>query len=211
VCARLKVNPFHDPDIQESRKASIQILEQVEKTHEVPKPTVRVREAGIEVCMEKETRQEVSTLNLQEALRTFFELRNMDGYLAMMPFAQLNASVIAGLRKIREQLVGSLKIPVLVTSGPRYLHSLGQVYKGGPPKGIFIILTAEPLEDIAVPGTSYTFRQLELALALGDFESLVQHKRPVLLLHLTKGIDNGLEQLNIVLKQALEHLRKAVS
>lgn len=209
LCARLGVNPFSDPDVQQGRKASTRLLEEAEKLPDIPKPTLRVGEGAIELRMEKHTRQEVSTLNLQEALRTFFALRNPDGYLAILPFTALSASVIGELRKARDQLVSALKIPVLITSGPRYLHSIGQLYKGGPPKGIFIILTTEPPEDIRVPGASYTFRQLELALALGDFDSLLQHKRPVLHLHLTTGIDSGLEQLNMVLKSALEHPRGA--
>jgi len=207
LCAQNGIDPFADPDATEARRASSRILEQIEKTGELPLPRIRVKESGIALRMEGETRQQVSTLSLPDALRSFLELRPADGYLAILPFSFPHPAVTAALEGIREQLVERLKTPVLVTSGPRYLHSLGQVYKGGPPKGIFIILTAEPSEDVQVPGAGYTFRQLDLALALGDFESLVHHKRPVLLLHFTQGMDTGLAQLILLLKQALVHLK----
>lgn len=76
------------------------------------------------------------------------------------------------LDRLRKQRVFRLGIPVILSSGPRYLQSFDQVYKGGPSKGLFLILTGEPVEDIAIPGAGYTFRQLQLALALGDFDSL---------------------------------------
>jgi transaldolase/glucose-6-phosphate isomerase len=210
-CAHKGIDPFSDPDAKESRQATARILEHVENNRDLQLPRVRAKESGIELRMEGETRQQVSSLSLPEALRTFLELRPADGYLALLPFSPPKPSTIAALRILRDQLVERLAIPVLATSGPRYLHLLGQVYKGGPSKGLFIILTAEPLEDLPIPGAGYTFRQLDLALALGDFETLVHHKRPVLHLHLTQGIGKGLDQLNLLLKQALEHLRFARS
>jgi len=96
---------------------------------------------------------------------------------------------------------------VLLTPGPRYLHSLGQLYLGGPAKGLFLLLTAAPARDLPIPGAHYSFGQMQLALALGDFESLGRRRRPVIRLHLTGGAESGLPQLETIINSALGKTR----
>jgi transaldolase / glucose-6-phosphate isomerase len=211
ACSLLVVNPFHDPDVQEGKNTTSQILQQISTRHEIPPATARVAEAGLELYTEGELRHEVSTLNMSEALRTFLELRDPQGYLALLPFLELTPSMITSLRQIRHKLVSALEIPVLVTSGPRYLHSLGQAYKGGPAKGLFIFLTAPPVKDLDIPGAGYSFGQLQMALALGDFQSLVTHQRPVLRLDFAQGIEQGILQFESFLNSALANIRKATT
>jgi glucose-6-phosphate isomerase len=91
----------------------------------------------------------------------------------------------------------------MLTPGPRYIQSLGQAYLGGPPKGLFLVLTAAPEKDLAIPGADYTFGQLQLALALGEFESLGRRRSPVLRLHLPSGAEQGLLEVEAILKSAL--------
>jgi transaldolase/glucose-6-phosphate isomerase len=195
ACALLDVNPFTEPDVQESRARTAALLENLVAGHELPSRTVRVQEAGVELYAEGSTRQEISTLNLVEALRSFFGQKNPDGYVAILTFVGHNPEQESALQSLREQLATKLGIPVLLSFGPRYLHYFGQVYKGGPSKGLFLMLTGEPDADIAIPGAGYTFGQLQLCLALGDFESLASRKRLAVRLHLTQGIEPGLAQL----------------
>jgi transaldolase/glucose-6-phosphate isomerase len=195
ACALLDVNPFTEPDVAESRQKTEALLEDLVAGRELPSKTVRVQEAGLELYAEGMTRQEISTLSLADALRTFFALRNPDGYLAILAFVDHNSAQESTLRFLREQLASKLGIPVLLSFGPRYLHDFGQVYKGGPSKGLFLMLTGEPDQDIAIPGAGYTFGQLQLCLALGDFESLASRKKLAVRLHLTRGIEHGLAQL----------------
>jgi glucose-6-phosphate isomerase len=77
------------------------------------------------------------------------------------------------------------------------------VYKGGPPKGLFLLLTAAPANDLAIPGADYSFGDLQLALALGDFESLGRRRTPVIRLHLTRGAESGLTQFESILDNVL--------
>lgn len=196
------VNPFHDPDIRESRTRTSQMLEQITDKGELSSSTVRVREADIELYAEGETRRELSTLSMAEALRSFFELRHAQGYIALLPFMDLNGARSAIFRRISDQLEERFGVPVLVTSGPRYLHTFGQVYKGGPPKGLFVLVTSNPARDLAIPGADYTLGQTQLALALGDFESLGHRGRPVIRLHLTRGTEPGLAELETILNNA---------
>jgi transaldolase/glucose-6-phosphate isomerase len=208
ACSRIQVNPFDDPDVQHGRVNTAHILQQITTHREMPASAARVREAGLELHAEGEIRREISTLSMSEALRTFLELCDPEGYLALLPFLNLSPSMVAALLRVRDLLVSSLEIPVLVTSGPRYLHAIGQVYKGGPAKGLFLVLTANAVEDLEIPGAAYTFGQLELALALGDFRALVQQERPVLRLHLARGAEQGVAQLESVLTTSLVNRRR---
>jgi glucose-6-phosphate isomerase len=174
----------------------------------LPAKTARVRERDIELYAEGETRQQISTLSLSEALRTFFEQRPADGYLAIIPF--FSGSIPGSqetLRRLREELSSVLEVPVLVSSGPRYLHYFEKVYKGGPSKGIFLMLTAEATQDLAIPGAGYTFGKLQLALAMGEFDALESRRKLVLRLHLTRGIEQGLSDVEQVIQQALSNTR----
>ena len=207
ACSLLEAHPFHDPDIRESRTRTMEILEQVATKRQSPAPTVRVREGEVEFYAEGETRQQISTLNMAEALRTFFGLRNLEGYIALLPFLNYGESQKIVFRRICERLETTLGLPVLLTPGPRYLHAIGQLYLGGPAKGLFILLTAAPAKDLAIPGAHYSFGQMQLALALGDFESLGRRRRPVIRLHLTGGAESGLLQLETIFNSALGKTR----
>jgi len=203
ACTQLAVDPFHDPDIRESRSRTVQILDQIATKPQSPAPATRVREGEIELYAEGETRQLISALNMTEALRTFFGLRHPQGYIALLPFVGFGEVQKIVFRRIRDRLESTLGLPVLVTPGPSYLHTIGQVYQGGPAKGLFLLLTASPAADLAIPGADYSFGQLQLALAQGDFESLGRRRRPVIRLHLSCGAEQGLLQLETVLNNAL--------
>ena len=211
ACSLLEVNPFSEPDVQDSRENTAEILERLLKKQEFPSKTVRVREAGIELYAEGGTRQEISTLSLSEALRTFFNLRDPEGYAAILGFVERSAQVESSFHGLREQLAAKLGIPVLLSFGPRYLHSFAQVYKGGPSKGLFLIVTYGPSADVEIPGAGYTFGQLQQALAIGDFESLEQRHKPVIRLHLTQGLEEGSTHLEQAVQRALSSIRGANS
>ena len=206
ACADLEVDPFQEPDIQDARERTSEILAALAAKHELPAATIRVHEGGIELYAEKAARQQISTLSLTEALRTFFQLRDNHGSLAILGFLDRIPERETALRRLRDQLASRLRIPVVVSFGPRYLHYLGQLYKGGPATNLFLFLTAQPDEDMAVPGADYSFGQLQLALALGDFEALGRRARPVLRLHLTQGAEQGLKQLEGIVHRALANL-----
>ncbi len=148
---------------------------------------------------------------MTEALRTFFGLRHPEGYIALLPFVGLGEAQKIIFRRIRERLESTLGLPLLVTPGPNYLNAIGQVYEGGPAKGLFLLLTAAPLKDLAIPGAEYSFGQLQLALAQGEFESLGHRQRPVIRLHLVRGAEPGLLHLEAILNSALGKSRIVAS
>jgi transaldolase/glucose-6-phosphate isomerase len=125
-----------------------------------------------------------------------------------MAFLEESPEVWNSLVRLRTQLESRIGIPVQLSFGPRYLHYLGQVYKGGPAKGLFVILTAESGRDIPVPGAGYSFGQLQMALARGDFEALYQRDQQVLWLHFAQDAEQGFSCLDSALALALAHLRR---
>lgn len=206
VCARLEVNPFDQPDVMEARARTMEILDRLPETPPADS-TVRVREGHIDLHAEGSTRQGISTLNLAEALRSFFELRHPRGYSALLSFLPGRPETEAGLDALERELFDRLRQPVARVSGPRYLHYMGQAFKGGPAKGMFLILTADASEDLAIPGAGYTFGQLHLALAQGDFAALGRRTRPVVRLHFRGGLDRAFTELQSALAVACAHLR----
>jgi hypothetical protein len=203
ACVPLQANPFQDSFSRESNTNTVQILDQMSTDQQLPVPTVRVREEGLELSAEGETRQQISTLNMTEALRTFLRLRDPEGYLALIPFAGRNDALKAASQRIRDSLETGLGIPVSVMPASHYLNCGGQAYKSGPTKGLFILITANPARDFPVPGAHYSFGQLQLAQALAEFDSLGRNERPVIRLHLARGAEQGFLQLESTLISAL--------
>ena len=207
ACASLKINCFQDADSIGNLAKVTDYVDLISRDPAASCVGERIREDGICLYAEGQTRRAISNLNLRQALRNFFELRSAAGYLAICPFFTLNPHLVQDLRIIWDRIRECLLIPVQLTSGPRYLYALGKIYKEGPPNGLFIIITSEPEEDVVIPGAGYTFGQLNLAFALSEFESLERLQRPVLRLHLLDGPEKGLKQLADVVIQALAQIR----
>jgi transaldolase / glucose-6-phosphate isomerase len=208
ACALLNVNPFDEPDTQVGKERSAEMVESLAARGELPGRRPRVREKGIELYAEGETRQQISTLNMAEALRTFLELRQPDGYVAIISFVGGHTEAAqAELLRIRDLLARKLEMPVLLSKGPRYLHYFEQVYKGGPSDGLFVVLTGESVEDLPIPGAGYTFGQLHMALALGDFEALQSRQKLAIRLHLTGVLENDLADVEQFFQQSLSNTR----
>ena len=207
--AVLAIDPFDEPNVQESKDRTATILEEFQANGEMPLGAPRLNESGIELFAEGTTRRNISTLRLTESLRTFFEQRKPNDYVAVLAYVERNEANSKLLGTIRETLADSLRLPVLLGFGPRYLHSIGQLYKGGPASGMFLVITAGHSEDVAIPGAKYSFGQLQMAQALGDYESLWTRNKPALRLHLARGASAGLSQVQQVLMQALKSFRTA--
>lgn len=208
--AALSIDPFDEPNVQESKDATARILEEFQTAGKMPLGTPRIAENGIEIYADGDTRTALSTLNMAEALRTFFGERGAGDYVAILAYVARDAVNSAALNGLRLILSAKLGLPVLLGFGPRYMHSIGQLYKGGPPSGMFLVITSEKSEDLAIPGAKYTFGQLEMAQALGDLQSLNQRGKPSLRVHLTAGAAGGLEHLRQLIEQALPAARQAI-
>ncbi len=148
--AILGINPFDQPNVQEAKDA-----------------TNRILSASDDVLPEV-TNDDLATL--------LSHVRPGD-YIAITAFIPRNAESEEALRSVRVRLRGHFKVATTVGFGPRYLHSTGQLHKGGPNKGLFIQVVSPDAEDVPIPGRPYTFGKLKAAQALGDLESLRAHGR----------------------------------
>ena len=209
ACASLAVDPFDEPNVQESKDNTARILEIFESTGEMPIGSPRLAESGIELYAEGAARAAISTLQLSAALRTFFSERRPDDYIAILAYVARYAANNSELNSLRATLAERLSLPVLLSYGPRYLHSIGQLYKGGPDSGIFLMITSEKSEDLPIPGAKYTFGQLQMAQALGDLQALARVGKPVLRLHLKEGAPAGLSTLRRSIDQVFSASRSA--
>jgi transaldolase/glucose-6-phosphate isomerase len=207
ACASLRVNCFLDADGDLNFAKVAEQLENISTKRKRLLPAARVEENGIALYAQGETRRSISTLNLRSALQTFLELRNAGGYLGLCPFFEVRDLYCGVMCGLRDHLGHALEMPVQFASGPRYLYSLGKIFKSGPANGIFIIITAEPAEDITVPGAGYTLGELQLAFALTESAALEDARKATIRLHLSQGPEKGLKQFSDVVIQAMAQTR----
>jgi len=127
-------------------------------------------------------------------------------YLALLAFLPVTPTLERFLKRQQQSLSHTLGCATTIGIGPRFLHSTGQLHKGGANNGVFLQLTAAALEDLDVPGANYTFGTLNLAQAMGDFEVLQTLKRRVLRVHVGTDIESGLVTLESLLDQAMSRI-----
>jgi len=204
----LGVNPFDEPNVQESKDNTQAILAEFDKTGAMPEGTARTREEGIELYADDGLWPRLTTglpghPGLEAVLQRFVALRRPGDYLAILAYLERTAGTEAAFALMRRAVRNGLRIPVLQGYGPRYLHSIGQLHKGGPRTGMFLILTAAAEEELPVPGSTLTFGRIEAAQALGDLASLASRGKPALRLHLTAGVEPGLQAIGAALERAL--------
>jgi glucose-6-phosphate isomerase len=186
----IEVNPFDQPDVESAKQAARDMLE---GGGEEPAPLFT--EGSVEVyATDGLLSDETTVAAAVDAL--LGHLDGERGYLAVMAF--LDRAGDKDFAAVRESLASRTGRPTTFGWGPRFLHSTGQYHKGGPPIGVYLQVTAEPLEDLEIPGRPFTFGTFIKAQAIGDAKVLADHGRPVLRLHLVDH-DAGLAALRQVL------------
>ncbi len=138
--------------------------------------------------------------SLSSFLNSFTKLAKSPDYLSMLAYFLQTPQRQKLLHSIRMNLRNKLKVATTLGYGPRYMHSTGQLHKGGPNKGVFIMFTYEAEDDLPIPGEDYGFATLQRAQALGDFRSLNDKNRRVIRVHLGKNIELALKKINDSLK-----------
>jgi len=187
----LGINPYDQPDVESAKVAARSMLEGAPEATpaDLTDGPVEVRALGGDWLD--------GASDLGSAVEALLgQLDGDTGYVAVM--AYLDRIALPGLEDVRRTLAVRTKRPVTFGWGPRFLHSTGQFHKGGPAAGVYIQITGEPSEDLAVPGRDFTFGTLLAAQAAGDAQVLADHGRPVLRLHLTDrtaGVPAVLEAL----------------
>jgi glucose-6-phosphate isomerase len=202
AAALLKVNPFDRPNIEEPEEYAGRLLNRVREEGRVPEARMEMAEGQLRMY------QAGGAYSVSQAVSTFLDLVKENDYFAFLAYLTEDEATERGLQSIRALIRNRLRIATTIGYGPRYLHSTGQLHKGGPNTGLFILLTGDPVEDTGIPGQPYTFGMLMRAQALADFEALRKHRRRVLRIHLTGDISKGLAALEGIIRAVVPMRQK---
>jgi hypothetical protein len=178
--AVLGVNPFDQPDVEAAKIVTRRLAGEYEATGTLSDDDPPLQEAGLRALLN--------------------QLREGD-YFAVLAFIEMNQAHRNALDAIRGLVRDRWKVATTVGFGPRYLHSTGQAHKGGPNSGVFLVITGDDGEDLAVPGQRYSFGTIKRLQARGDFEVLASRGRRVLRVHL-KNVEAGLRDLHAIIGSA---------
>ncbi len=195
--ALLGINPFSQPDVLEAKALTAGMLAKFSGKSKLPAPKPDFSADRVAVYASRALKNGKDAITkYDDVFWSVFSYLKEKEYIGLLAYLPASPEVDAGLKKLRETLTGFTSSACTVAYGPRYLHSSGQLHKGGPDNAFFIILTSLAKKDIVVPGEKYTFWQLETAQALGDFEALDSKNRRVLRLQLKHPLDKSLAYLS---------------
>jgi transaldolase/glucose-6-phosphate isomerase len=201
--AILGINPFDQPDVEASKLKTRELTDAVEKSGQLPPEKPVFERDGIKLFTDGRNARELAKLGAADTLDSWLAAhfgRLGDGdYGAFLAYIERGAAHIEALRRMRLVLRDRKKVATCVGFGPRFLHSTGQAYKGGPNSGVFLQITADDGEDLPVPGQRYSFGIVKAAQARGDFDVLAERGRRALRIHLGSDLDSGLAQLAAVI------------
>ncbi len=214
----LGINPFDQPNVQESKDNTKGLLDQFRSKGKLAGESAALEWDGLRFFCDADTQSRLQKNladqrgrrdSLEGYLTAFLSLAQPGDYLALMAYLEPTGRHTELLQSIRTRLRNATRLATTLGYGPRFLHSTGQLHKGGPNTGLFIQITADDEKDLPVPGEPYSFSVLKHAQALGDFHSLVSKQRRVIRLHLAKDVDTRLARLERLFEGALKPLARA--
>jgi transaldolase/glucose-6-phosphate isomerase len=205
----LGIHPFDQPDVEASKIATRRLTDAYEENGMLPPETPIFTAEGIKLFTDDRNAAALAgTVKSLPALSAYLRahLSRLDegDYFAVLAYIEMNEAHQRVLQGIREQIRDVKRVATCLEFGPRFLHSTGQAYKGGPNTGVFLQITCDDAVDLAVPGRKYTFGVVKAAQARGDFQVLVERDRRVLRAHLGPDVVGGLGILRVALLEALE-------
>jgi glucose-6-phosphate isomerase len=198
----LGIDPFDQPNVQESKDATKELLTTFRDSGSLPQPAPLVSEPGISVTADPSALGD-TPVTVDGAVRQLLDLLRAGGdYFAILAYLPPDPFVLERLQRIRNRVRQARGVATTVGFGPRFLHSTGQLHKGGPDTGVFLQLTADPAKDLPIPGWDESFGTLIAAQALGDLTSLQRRGRRALRLHFA-DLDTGLERLEAMVVEVI--------
>jgi len=202
------IDPFDQPDVEASKVATRELTAAFAKTGTLPTETPIYSEAGLTLFADA---RNASALNqdlggdrsMVGYLRAHLRRLRPGDYFALLAYLAMIEPYEAALQAMRLAVRDRTSAATCLGFGPRFLHSTGQAYKGGPNSGVFLQITCDDASDLAVPGEKYSFGVVKAAEARGDFAVLVERDRRALRVHLGADVRDGLDTLHQALSSAL--------
>jgi transaldolase / glucose-6-phosphate isomerase len=202
--AIIGIDPFDQPDVEASKLKTSALTAEYERSHRLSAETPVFRENGIALYADPRNAAELGQHNtLSGYLKSHLGRVRAGDYVALLAYIERNEANTRALTSMRALVRDKTHAATCVGFGPRFQHSTGQAYKGGPNSGVFLQLTCNDPADIDVPGHSYSFGVVKAAQARGDLEVLVERGRRALRVHLNE-VDAGLAALARAMDTALE-------
>ncbi|HNB24231.1 MAG TPA: bifunctional transaldolase/phosoglucose isomerase, partial [Candidatus Melainabacteria bacterium] len=208
--ATLKINAFNQPDVEASKVASRELTEAYEKNGKLPEEKPFFEAEGIKLFADEKNAKEIEKgAGVEKTLVSFIKshfnrIGEHNDYVALLAYIEMTTAHEDELQQARLAIRDRKKVATCLGFGPRFLHSTGQAYKGGPNSGVFIQVTADDSEELPVPQQKYTFGVVKAAQAAGDLKVLNDRGRRALRVHLGKDVAKGLKTLTAAVKEALK-------
>ncbi|MDQ1591423.1 MAG: transaldolase / glucose-6-phosphate isomerase, partial [Pyrinomonadaceae bacterium] len=200
---RLGINPFDQPNVQESKDATKELLETFARDGKLPEQAVLATDGVLTLYADDETRAALPNDSVGAAIKAHLARAGAGDYIALLDYFEETPEYEQAIQSIRAHLRDATHCATTTGYGPRFLHSTGQLHKGGSAAGVFMQLTAPDIKDLPIPGQPYTFSTLKQAQALGDFRSLASRGRRAIRVDLGADVQAGLNRLQELIGQAL--------
>src|SRR6186713_433600 len=205
--AVLGINPFNQPDVEAAKIKTRELTSAFEKTGALPaeKPVMSTDEADLytDAHNAAELRKAGADGTLGSWIKALLSRSDSGDYVALLAYIARDAGTIGSLQKMRLAVRDNRHVATCAEFGPRFLHSTGQAYKGGPDSGVFLQITADDAKDLRVPGQKASFGVIKAAQARGDFDVLTERGRRALRIHLKGDLGSGLSALDAAITAAL--------
>jgi len=201
------INAFNQPDVEASKIATRNLTSAYEKTGSLPAEKPVLEDGGIKLFTDEKNAADLARIaggdkSLAGYLKAHLSRIGTGDYFAVLGFIQMNAEHEKTLQAIRHAVRDEKHVATCLGFGPRFLHSTGQAYKGGPNSGVFLQITCDDALELQVPEQKYTFGVVKAAQARGDFQVLVERGRRALRVHL-HDVESGLAKLAAAVQKAL--------
>jgi transaldolase / glucose-6-phosphate isomerase len=198
------INAFNQPDVEASKIETRKLTSEYEATGKLPPEAPFFEDKGVKFFAdEKNAGALKGGATLAGVLKTHLSRIGAGDYFAVLGYIPMDLANEKALQGIRHAVRDKKKVATVLGFGPRFLHSTGQAYKGGPNSGVFLQITCDDAKDLSVPGQKYTFGIVKAAQARGDFAVLAERGRRALRVHLGKNLKGGLATLAKAMQQAL--------
>ena len=202
------INAFNQPDVEASKIETKKLTSQYEQSGSLPPETPIAEDSGMKLFTDEKNAAELvkatgSDKSVAGYLKAHLQRISAGDYFALLGYIQMNEEHEKALQAIRHAVRDKKHVATCLGFGPRFLHSTGQAYKGGPNSGVFLQVTCDDALNLPVPEQKYTFGVVKAAQARGDFQVLAERGRRALRVHLGGDVDAGLAILTAAVQKAL--------
>ncbi len=196
----LGINPFNQPDVEDAKVAALSLMAEYAKKGRLPTEAALVEDGGMRLFTDPRNADAIATAaggakGALAYLKGHLARIKPGDYFAINAYVEMNDAHDQELQALRHAVRDGKKAATTLGYGPRFLHSTGQLHKGGTNSGVFLQITCDDAEDLPIPGEEFSFSVLKQAQALGDFKVLSERNRRILRVHVGADVREGLARL----------------